>query len=94
MADRQRAVLARVVTTGEIPPQVVYGCFYKEWPNSPGGSCTAGERSTVVQGMLAETDRNYADAIATLLRSQAYSSAELRPRDGARARRRADPLRV
>lgn len=77
MADRQMAVLARVVDTGEIPPQVIYGCYYQEWPTF-GGSCNAGSRTTVVQGMLAEANRNHADAIATLLRNEAYSSNELR----------------
>jgi hypothetical protein len=78
MADRQMAVLDRVVENGETPPQVIYGCFYDEWPDYPGGSCQAGNRSTVVQGMLAEANRNHADAIAILLRNEAYSSDELR----------------
>lgn len=78
IADRQMAVLERVVENGETPPQVLYGCFYDEWPDSPGGSCQAGSRSTVVQGMLAEANRNHADAIAILLRNEAYSSDELR----------------
>lgn len=78
MADRQKDVLRRVVDLHETPPQVIYGCYYKEWPNVDAGNCHSGSRKTVVQGMLAETDRNYADAIAILLRNEAYASDELR----------------
>jgi hypothetical protein len=78
VAARQMAVLELVVTTNEVPPQVIYGCFYKEWPNLDDGGCRAGSRKTVVQGMLAEANRNHADAIAILLRNEAYASDELR----------------
>ncbi len=78
MADRQMDVLGRVVDLGETPPQVIYGCYYKEWPSADAGNCRSGSRTTVVQGMLAEAERNYADAIAILLRNEAYSSDELR----------------
>ena len=77
MADRQMAVLDRVID-GETPPQVKLGCFYKTWPNDDGGSCEAGSRKTVVQAMLAEAQRNYADAIAVMLRNEVYGSDELR----------------
>jgi hypothetical protein len=78
MADRQMAVLERVIEGRSIPPQVIYGCFYKTWPQSDSGSCQAGSRKDAVQGMLAEAQRNYADAIAILLRNEEYASAELR----------------
>ncbi|HUQ53785.1 MAG TPA: hypothetical protein VM692_16265 [Gammaproteobacteria bacterium] len=78
VADRQSAVLDRVVASNEIPPQVILGCYYEEWPNQYDRNCKAGSRTTVVQGMLADADRNYADAIAVLLRNEAYSSDELR----------------
>jgi len=77
IADRQMEVLAAVIA-GERPPEVVLGCFYKQWPTSADGSCTAGSKSTVVQGMLAEAQRNYLDAIAVLLRQGLYDSDELR----------------
>jgi hypothetical protein len=76
MADRQMAVLDRVLD-GETPPQVKLGCFYKPWPNDEAGSCEAGSRKDVVQGMLAEAQRSYADAIAILLRNEEYTSDEL-----------------
>ena len=78
MADRQKGVLTRVVDLHETPPQVFHGCYYKEWPNADAGNCHSGSRTTVVQGLLADADRNYADAIAILLRNEAYSSDELR----------------
>lgn len=78
MADRQMDVLGRVVDLHETPPQVIHGCYYKEWPNSDAGNCHSGTRTTVVQGMLADANRNHADAIAILLRNEAYSSDELR----------------
>jgi hypothetical protein len=78
VADRQMQVLGRVVYSGEIPPQVILGCYYDEWHTAGMGDCHAGSRTTVVRGMLADAERNYADAIAVLLRNEAYSSAELR----------------
>src|SRR5262245_10643470 len=77
IADRQMEVLAAVIA-GERPPEVVLGCFYKEWPSAADGSCTAGSKSTVVQGMLAEAQRNYLDAIAVMLRQGEYDSDDLR----------------
>jgi len=77
IADRQMEVLAAVIA-GHRPPEVVLGCYYKQWPTSADGSCTAGSKSTVVQGMLAEAQRNYLDAIAVMLRQGLYDSDELR----------------
>jgi hypothetical protein len=77
VADRQSEVLERVVGSNEIPPQVILGCYYDLW--STGEHCPrAGSRTTVVQGMLADADRSYADAIRVLLRNEAYASQELR----------------
>jgi hypothetical protein len=77
IADKQMAILAAVLA-GKRPPQVVLGCFYKEWPTRDDGSCTGGSKRTVVQGMLAEAQRNYADAIAAMLRQELYDSDDLR----------------
>jgi len=76
IADRQMEVLAAVIA-GQRPPEVILGCYYKEWPTSADGSCTAGSKSTVVQGMLADAQRNYLDAIAVMLRQGLYDSDEL-----------------
>ncbi len=79
VADRQMAVVGRMVDSGETPPQVILGCYYNEWSTAGDGdgSCNSGTRSTALQGILADANRNYADAIAVLLRNEAYSSAEL-----------------
>lgn len=77
IADKQMAVLGDVLA-GKRPPQVVLGCFYQEWPNRDGANCRAGSRRTVVQGMLAEAQRNYADAIGVILQNGLYGSEELR----------------
>lgn len=77
MGDRQMAVLDRVLA-GERHPNIIYGCFYKLWPSREGGSCLAGSRRTVVQGMLAEAQRNYSAAIGGLLRNSQQASEELR----------------
>lgn len=77
IADRQMAVLDRVLA-GENHPNIALGCFYKLWPNTSSGNCAAGSRKTVVQGMLAEAQRNYSAAITTLLRNDAQDGEELR----------------
>jgi hypothetical protein len=77
IADRQMAVLDRVLA-GERHPNIILGCFYKLWANTSAGSCIAGSRRTVVQGMLAEAQRNYSAAITTLLRNEQKDSDELR----------------
>jgi hypothetical protein len=77
IADKQMDRLGAVLA-GKRPPQVVLGCFYKQWPSLDEGSCTAGSKRNVVQGMLAEAQRNYADAIRVMLRQGLYDSDELR----------------
>jgi hypothetical protein len=80
IADRQMAVVERMVDSNEIPPQVILGCYYNEWSTDDdgAGNCRSGTRHTAVRGMLAEADRNYAEAIGVLLRNEAYSSDDLR----------------
>ena len=77
IADEQMEVLAAVLA-GERPPEVVLGCFYKQWPTRDEGTCNAGTKRIVVQGMLAEAQRNYADAIRVMLRQELYDSDDLR----------------
>jgi hypothetical protein len=77
IADKQMDVLASVLA-GQRPPEVVLGCFYKQWPSQADGSCEAGSRSTVVQGMLGEAQRTYLEAIAVMLRRGLYDSEDLR----------------
>lgn len=77
LADEQMEILDEFIGH-EKPPEVVLGCFYQEWPAAEAGDCRAGSRRTVVQGMLAEAQRNYADAIGVLLGHGLYGSEELR----------------
>ena len=77
MADRQMDDVGRYLDFTETPSRVTQGCYYQEWPTAGEGNCRSGSRTTVVQGMVADADRNYADAIAVLLRNEAYSSDEL-----------------
>ena len=77
LADEEMKVLNEFIDH-EKPPEVVFGCFYQEWPGSDAGDCHAGSRRTVVQGLLAEAQRNYADAIGVLLHHGLYDSEELR----------------
>ena len=77
IADQQMDVLAAVLA-GKQPPQIVLGCFYQEFPNDADSNCHAGSRRTVVQGMLAEAQRNYSDAIGVLLQHGLFDSGELR----------------
>jgi hypothetical protein len=78
VADRQMRVLEELVAAGELPAQVFYGCYYDKYRPS-GAECSgSGSRATVLQGVLADAGRNYADAIAVLLRNGAYGSGELR----------------
>ncbi len=78
VADRRMRVLGQLAVAGKIPPQVFFGCYYDKYRPS-GTECSgSGSRTTAVQGVLADAGRNYADAIAVLLRNQAYGSDELR----------------
>jgi hypothetical protein len=71
IADNQMAVLNEVIV-GKRPPEVVLGCYYQEWSMHGDGSCDSGSKSTVIQGMLADAQRNYSDAIAVMLRQGVY----------------------
>lgn len=77
IADGRMAAL-KAFLAHERPAEVILGCFYEEWPGIDGGGCRAGSRKTVVQGLLAEAQRLYADAIGVLLRHEQYASTELR----------------
>ena len=71
IADNQMAVLNDVIG-GKRPPEVVLGCYFQEWSMHGDGSCDSGSKSTVIQAMLADAQRNYSDAIAVMLRQGLY----------------------
>jgi hypothetical protein len=77
VADKQMAELHRYLD-GERPPRVVLGCYYQVWPHDPAGNCNSGSRKDVVQGMIADAQRHYAEAIAVLLENELYAADELR----------------
>lgn len=72
IADRQLAAVERGVISDDPALQAVFSC------TNVLGICYAGSRTVVVQGMVAEASRNYADAIAVILRNESYSSDEVR----------------
>jgi len=76
VADKRMDVLRRY-ESGEIPEEIVLGCYYRPSPYAI-TNCRSGERSVVVRSLLAEAWRHYGDAIRVLLRNEDYSSAELR----------------
>ena len=71
IADRQLAAVERGEISGDFALRAVSTCI-----NVIG--CYAGSRSVVVQGMVAEASRNYADAIRVILQNDLWSSDELR----------------
>ena len=77
IAVKREDVLERYLA-GERPPQIALGCYY-DWSRSDDvGSCHAGSRRDAVRTLLFDAQRNYADAIAVILRNELYSSEELR----------------
>ncbi|HEY7671046.1 MAG TPA: tetratricopeptide repeat protein [Gammaproteobacteria bacterium] len=63
---------------GERPPQIALGCYY-DWSRSDtAGNCQSGSRRDAVRALVYDAQRNYADAIAVILRNELYSSEELR----------------
>ena len=75
-AERNMSVLAAYLR-GERPPELYLGCYYGG-PAAGTGDCDSGQRKTVVQGMVADAQRSYSEAIAVLLRNELYDSDELR----------------
>lgn len=80
-ADKRMEALGRYLA-GDTPPEIVLGC-YSGWPKRQDGAgdvggCNSGSKGSTVRAVAADAQRNYADAIAVLLRNQSYSSTELR----------------
>jgi gamma-glutamyltranspeptidase/glutathione hydrolase len=89
IGDKRMALLERYLTGGFLP-QIALGCYYalpsRSSPSESNGSCHSGSRSVASARILADAQRNYANAIEVLLRQQAYSSDELRELELALAR--------
>jgi hypothetical protein len=77
IAAKRSDILDRYLA-GEQPPQIVLGCYY-DWTRGDGvGGCHSGSRRAAVRTLVFDAQRNYAEAIAVILRNELYSSAELR----------------
>jgi hypothetical protein len=76
-AERHMDVLASYLR-GERPAELYLGCYYNTSAPDDYGDCDSGSRGAVVQGMVADAQRSYSEAIAVLLRNELYDSDELR----------------
>jgi hypothetical protein len=77
IAAKRLDILDRYLA-GERPPQIALGCYY-DWSRSDDvGSCHSGSRRDVVRTLIFDAQRNFADAVAVILRNELYSNAELR----------------
>jgi hypothetical protein len=76
IGDRRMALLERYLG-GQSPPEIALGCYY-QFVDVEGGSCTSGNKHTVVQGILMDAWSSQLDAISVFLRHELYSSPELR----------------
>jgi len=81
IGDKRLDLLERYLA-GEIPPQIVLGCFYQSHRaphlrDGSAGSCTAGSKGVAARGMLSAAQRNYADAARVLVHNKLYTSPEL-----------------
>lgn len=80
VGDKRMDVLRRYVA-GEFPPQVILGCYYeplRDLAFNADRNCYAGSRRVAAQAILADAWQNYDAAIRVFLKSQLYSSDELR----------------
>jgi tetratricopeptide (TPR) repeat protein len=78
--DKRMDLLVRYAK-GELPPQVVLGCYYDpvEDPFSIDRRvCHSGSRRVAIQAILREAQSYYRDAIRVMQRNDLYSSEELR----------------
>jgi len=81
IGDKRIDVLERYLD-GEIPPQVFLGCFYEDSsrPSDPyrPADCYSGSKDVAAQMILTSAQRNYLNAIRSLLQQRAYTSEELK----------------
>lgn len=76
-ADRRAHVLRRFLS-GELPREVVLGCYYDWKTGTEDQNCISGANRDAVRTLSLDARRNYADAIAVILRNEIYSSDDLR----------------
>jgi hypothetical protein len=83
IGDKRMDLLRRYLS-GEFPPQIVLGCYYRDrrfedlyFADQREDQCTSGSRDNVRRSLLTEARSYYTKAIGTLIRSGGYSSPEL-----------------
>jgi tetratricopeptide (TPR) repeat protein len=80
-ADRRMGVLARL-DAGELPREVIIGCYYNRSPMDPefrlaSNNCTSGSRETARLGLAMEARAYYERAVDIILRNQSYANDDL-----------------
>lgn len=75
-AKRRVDVLERFLA-GESVPQIVLGCYYDWKTQSENFSCVGGEKDDALRTLSLDARKNYADAIAVILRNELYASDDL-----------------
>lgn len=87
IADERMDIFSQY-RAGQLPPQIILGCYYNERPVSEIlatnaastflGNCASGSRHIVIQSLLGEARFYYQAAIRVMDRNRRYSSDELR----------------
>jgi hypothetical protein len=76
IGDKRMDVLTRYLS-GELPPQIVLGCYYADARYEPNAKCTSGSRDRVIWALLRQARSYYTTAITTLIQNERFSSPEL-----------------
>ena len=74
-ADRRIAVLDRYIAGQEFPPEIKFGCYYRELPG--GENCGSGRRDVAQSNLFREAQDLYSRAAGILVRSERYPADEL-----------------
>jgi hypothetical protein len=78
IGDRRLDVLRRYLS-GEMPPEITLGCYYRGGPRPLASEgCLGGSRRVAIQSLSAEAWSYYREAVGVMARNGLYSSKELR----------------
>jgi hypothetical protein len=73
-ADRRIAVLDRYIVGKDYPPEIKFGCYYREPAND---SCGAGSSDVAQTNLFREAQNLYSQAIRVLVRNERYPADDL-----------------
>jgi hypothetical protein len=73
-ADRRLAVLDRYIAGKEFPPEIKFGCYYREPINE---GCGAGRSDVAQSNLFREAQDLYSQAVRILLRNEHYPADDL-----------------